>query len=1622
MPVQAPQPSNSIPTVSPQVANRIKEFRSLLKRAILLNKSEVALMDKIPDVLLERILNKNFNNNMSLAERVLFNKYGDIDKIDRPLLDQKKNAIKNLDKATNEIKDFLSNGKKVLFLTDNDNDGSMAQAVFLEFYNALPDSLRHNVYRSYAQPIGSSRGLNKENIDLLFDYLGWHDEDVLIVTADIGINNRVEQERILKHYQNVKLVVTDHHLPVKDHVVQENDRSVIFNPQYEPTEFFKKKNISGAATLSVLLENLLKTWALQDNRFDAARLDVSVKNMQEISSWSNLLDYVEADVVDMPLRPYTIAKALDLRGLMNVSNSMGPLVTLEFTENDWAQFAQDVPELNVEVVKRAVEEVKGLNHFAQKLLAFEGQFSATSTFDDKAFFDLLAESVGDEDVLYESPNPNYIAQLRPHIFRLSAIDNKFAFLDNLKDQMVLLYDDLLKIEKELMTELRKVDMLDRVKAPNSTIVYPKSPHLTQIISRKLLNKIYNEENNGFFVVMDKVTKNEYSGSMRSLFPMNEIMSEEDQENWQNEWGVDIEVLGHSKAAGFKIKARQGVTVDQALITKINQRMSDRIEELKALEKEQTLPFLNIDFGSVGLVQKINTAVKAHLSNMNGLPCVLKLGHGKKSNVWVTDSQTTQQVNLNEVVKHKKFGYQAIQTSFDGGGFIIPIEQLRSVVDSNYNLLVKMSYMDNGVFIAHQVSDPRLMKNIVDFKGDRTDQRDLIGYYWDTYRESHFIPLDRTDFQNLPYFKYNSYGEQEFEQFEQLVIRLLDKTGQDVLAVIDTEGTGLGQAPKCFNIGGTNLRVKQGSGFEMDEEEFTAQMFRDEDGKSYLIPLSLISSLALDLENTDELPENAWRIYKGNAQGGSEHEQEYVLSYKPDQALKLSNYSKKGTQVFYNRELEGFAFSYIIKDDDFAITPEFENLTGISQDMVDKFGTSTSEVDEQLTEYYKNLKNADGRPAKIIFSAHNLPYDKGVIGSNLENFNNLMDDHVLCDTAKLARSAKLAYDDTPVANLLKVTGIPAKVYFYDSPYSGYSLSTFIDRAKRGKGGVFPDTSGRYLIRYNGEKDELSFIDKKEFNEILLDETADSLEGKKIDGLLPNNAVKFSVERMSTRAMIRNILLHDYDKPERVVLEAHEEPFQRALEAFQDQYHFDNTLEDNIRFFQISRHNKKDTLTPNILVSVGERFLAKNAKLQAKFHDGWIYEKVLSFYEPVSNEGKISQDVINQINYYTDLPRKKIEEVLQNTISFEKKFGQSHALVHEQHNNIRQRSLDGQGLSDTAYECALPNLLAMMKFYNPYNRSSEDAVNAIIDTNLRGAMQQLLVKSNHQDLAAMDSFSMRQMQAFDREMKTSLVEKAQQWFAQGGMDNGQAQMLRFKLKADTLPPGTGIYGLPKRVLTAEEIKDSADKLEYILLNEQLRTSATLSRRISSEYGERMREIAASNDHIAQEYKDILMTRFDKVEFQRKEKTIKNLSEMMQKAFQGETPNITASLVGEIRKNPDLLMTATALQVTHHEIEKRLGKPSFLSPKTAEVVSSLLEDLTKLVEKDSDTFGKKAKKKSIAFLPSFDGSPVRDQAFLPELDIRRDEPLKFILEQAGPRFLGNYIKQQTAPTVSSSSKMSI
>lgn len=1611
------------------MAAKIVSFRKMLQRSLLLDGKENQLFDQIPDAIIEGIFRHNFNGSLATAERVLFNRYSEVEDTDLAKLEQEKRNIHNLAAASARIRESLATRVPVLFITDNDNDGSLAQAILMEFVQSLPSVDQDLVHIEYAQPIGSSRGLTYEVTKLAADARGWEaNQPFTLVTADNGINNSAEVVHIQQAYPNAFVIITDHHLPSKD-VVVENDHALIFNPKYKPTAYFKRKNISGANTLGVLLTAVLPP---------AENLTTQVKryvaNMGEIGSWANLLDYANADIADMPNRPYVIEKALQLRPLLNVSNSMNTLVTGNHTETDLNNIsAASGGALTTQWIHDRLSDVSLLNGLARKLLTLYHRYKTGSdSLDENGFYAVLSAELESDAAGYTSINPNYIEQLRPIIFNLAAKDAKNIFLAKTEETMVELFDTLRDQEKTIQEGLRQVGLLRQDRRPNSSILYPIDAAVTRVFNRKLLGKAYNQDNNGFLLILSKVDVKEASGSMRSLYPMSEILA--NKAEIEKKLGVDIDFQGHEMAAGFFVRARGKTRVDEALLSKLNVWLDDRIQGLKNSEKINALPNIELDFPSVDLINKVNRAVKANLAGMWGVPSIIRFSPGKDDQVWVTDSKTTEQINLAEVVKRKRYGYQAIATNFGGGAFVVPIELLRTIVESRYKKALRLSYMDEGVFIGNQVVEAEEMPELVPVKGGRNDQDALGEYYDENFGKSHYMDLSRDDFKNIPYFKYNRFGEQEFAQWEALVLNMLDRSGRDVLSVVDTEGTGLGKAPKCFNLGGTNIKVAAGSGARMDYDTFETHLFRNASGREYLLSHDQFKSL-MDVNDDEDEHDLAKMVttpdgetakfttlYSNTIDRGIETSRwVYPGEIKELTAVHNRKVDEETNQVVFNRTIDGFAFAFLVANNDFAITPEFEDLTGVGNALVKAKGKSAKAVDKDLTDHLSAMRNEKGEPAKFIFQAHNMPYDKGVVSANFQNLNKMMDEHVTSDTAKIARRNKLAYDDTPVCSFDGIAGLPPKAYFYDSPYSDYSMSSFLDRIERtGKGGVFPDINAKLLLRYDPSTERFSIINREANQEVLLDVTLQQLRtpanvetvidmsatqaptsGAKVVGNLPNNAVKYSVERMSSRAMIRNILLHEDLDVQMAPLSGAEVAHRNTLEIFQKNYHFDNTLEQNIQYFRWSLYENEansELFTDVNLDDLGDRFLKLNRKIQARFHDGWIYEKVLNHYEPSSTRINLTAAEVEQINYFTDLPNKKIREVCRNIVQFKRHFGIEHALVHEQHNNIRMKSEDGQGLADTAYESILPQLLGMMKFYNPYYLSVEPAAHQMINQNCLGSMVQHMVNDNFKAEIARDSYSMKQMLAFRRQGNTDTINHARRMAA--GTDPESREKIKFKLAADVLPPDTAIYGKPRRHLTQDEVLEVSDLLNFILVNEQVKTSATRTTNLDHGHAIRSVDLAQANDEISIQKRDRIMELFEKVEFSKRDGEVTKLAKMMKEAVEdGSEPKLPRGF----RLSAEMLVVAEQMVNGLDVIYAKINQ----GDKDTEHLHAFYEKLkdaaaltSKREEEDAKTFEKKEEDRRTRDVNEFgikeDG--VRNANFLPDLDIARREPFKFLIKHTG------------------------
>lgn len=1427
----------------------LEKFKKILEKSLILDHKEKELFAKIPDNNWELIFARNFNGDVKLAERILFNEFDQVEEVDIPKLEEEKLKIENLEKATNMFVDFIEKNEKIVFITDNDNDGSLSQAGIIEFLKALNIDQKSEVYVEYAQAIkgNKNRGFTVDLVDMFAennDMITNPNERFLIVTADNGINSREEQIKIQKKYPNAHIIITDHHLPNDEEVVQENDKTLIFNPKYKPTPFFQKKNISGANTAVVLLQSIIKK--LNDGYDENS---IEFKNMEEIGKIANLLDYVDTDIGDKPLRNYIIEKASKIGTLLNVNNSLNKIITGELQSSVVETLTSNIQDLDVKKLKEEVDNIKRQNIMAAKLLnMFRDHNDNSDKLDIPKFYELLAIELEYANEEYEGINPNYIEQLRPLIYNFSFIDNKNIFQNQLNETMLKVFEEIRTSEKKLFEEIRKGKVMHAEKLDNSTILYPVDPDITKVFNRKFLGKAYNEENNGFLMILDNIEKQRVSGSFRSLYRIQDILT--GKEVMEKALKINIDFQGHDKAAGFFITKTDGEDISPKIITEVNKFISGRIEDLRKQELASEATYVVSDLDSLAIIDKINRQVKGNLSNMASISPIIKFNN----NTYLTDSRSSVQYSLQQLVKEKKYGYVSVKMNFDDDTIILPTELLRKIVDNNFKDYIKISYMDDGVFMATNVIDSNKVKNSVKVTRGNEEKEELLTYFKDRFlNNDHAVNLTYDMLRDIPYFKNNAFGDMEFSRFENLVIRIIESMDADVLAVVDTEGTGLGKAPKCLNLGALNFEVDKESGEKVALDKFENAYFKTLHGMRYLLDEKEQSELIqLTQEQVDALTfeERKLLLEKDVDESFYMHNPKSAKNKNKFKQV-LNNYKIIDDEVHVNRKIKGDVISYLINDTDFKLPQEIIALTGISNRMLNAAGKRTHVVDEEFTKKYEGKK--------VIFQAHNLPYDLGVIEANMPKLFNKMESSILSDSAIFSRRMKLAYDKIKVASLPEIK----QVYFYCSDYSDTSFIKFVEKAEQDSdfSGIFPDRTGKNLLKIS--KGTVSLIDKESNNEYALSIKVEDIRKEMTLGELPNTGIKYSVEQLSLHETVRNILLSkEAFKIKKVEIPSSLSHLEKEMNYFMENYHFDSTPNENFGHFleYVGFENEAIYKAENEIVKLAEAFLEENKSIQTKFADAWVYKKVLTLHDPV--KGKVTDDVLDILAYQTDLPKDKVKTVLKDALDYKSKFGLDHTLVHEVHNNI---VYDKEGLGDVMVESVLTLKRLADTNYNSYMHDSEYAVKLFTSNALKTTGQHIQRKMK--DLA-LDSYSAKQARSYKRKVKSDFVDQ---------VNTTALDLVKFKLEIDILPPDSSVYGVPKKELSIQDIDDLSEKLTFIIKNEQLLSSLSKSK-MDVKAAESVKLMLERNIPKCLVYKEEIMQSLDSVYFDRKDAEMKKITSMM------------------------------------------------------------------------------------------------------------------------------------------------
>lgn len=1641
----ATQPTEIKSTIS---NSNLEEFKKLIRKAVFLESNEEQYFNSIPNEKWYAIFETNFGGNWTYAQRVLLNKFRDIDNIDTARVDREKLKIANLDVATQFITNAIDNKTPTLFITDFDNDGSLSQSIINE-YLKIDQEAAKNMQVHYAQSINgnSNRGFTVDLVDRIVEHRNLNpNEKFLIITADNGINSVEEQIKVQAKYPLAQIIITDHHNPDPEMVIQENENVVIFNPHYKPTEFYKTFNISGATTVGVLLKNVLTTRFSKEQLLD---FKSNLDNIQKLSKVANLLDYVNTDAADKPEKNYVISKFLKLQPLLNINNSISKIITGEISPTTIQAIKDKIPNLNSDILYEEAKNIHIQNFIAKILLKIHKNNLKTDIENKKLkedpenpqnehdlkilkqgfknnfdyFQSVFLKEITDTANYFEEDviNPNYIEQLRPLIFGLSADDTKNTFMDTLNDYMINVFENIKVSEKAMAEELRNGEVITKSKLENSVIAYTDK-HILTVFNRKFLNKVYNDENPGFSLTLDSIDKEKVSGSFRSLYNISDILK--DKAKIEKSLNIKIETPGHEKAAGFIIKAlnHEKQPIDKNTIEAINVFINDSIAKIKSLEQSAKPTYLLTDLTAIKLIDRINEAVRGNVSNFERITPLLKI---TPDTVW-TDSYSTKQFTMKDIIKDRKYGYATININFHGDTVIIPIELIRKIVDNKFKDYLSLNYMDGGVFMAEKIvssNEAVLNKNIIDLRGKNNKAKLISEVFEKDFKDKNHVDLNREQIKDNPFFKYHDYGNLNFDLFERMVIGIIDSNNVDILSVFDVEANGFANS-KLMNLGSMNYSIKKDSGETVEVEDFSKRLYATQRSDEFLLTEEQIGELVeLSYEEVEHLSvsikrllfvksyDNDFNSTDNSASGSYYYHPSMTLTAEnpkknPSPFLAVKNYLIDNTTetVSYNREIEATMLAYLVKDKDFKVPQEMTNLTGISQEILDKYGKPTNVVDADIVKYYEGKD--------VLFGAHNTPYDARVLRANTPKFYETLKKNKIYDSALFSKDKKLAYDEITVSSIQNIDGISKSIYFYNNEFSDYNFSKFIIENKNG---YYPDRTGKYL--FSIEDGKYFLVDKEKHESILVEADQETLLKNLFSGEIPNVSVKYSVEKLSEQWMIHSLLLSDEKFDISHVSVNNEEfaslnQFEDTLIFFQDNYHFESTPAKNINNFYsfyinnggIKFNEQQRELFETTFIN---KFLEQNKDIQQKFSDAWVYKSVLTIKEPDTNDD-ITNDLVDLVQFQTAIPREKVITIFKEALAFKKKYNISHIIQHEGHINGPWET-DEKG--DVAFEDKLTLSLIAQRNYDPYYHSVRNAVREFNQFSLR-ARDSFDKADKFSTEAAQDSYSFRQAILYNRAEKTDVIIDAQTK-EKNLKRKSDDQIIIFKLDNDVLPPETSVYGVKKKgvSMNREQLEKDSKMLSFILTNEQIRNSLSS---VNGDDTECVETILDSNDKVSLKYKKDLSKRYRYFEYNKKiyqvKKVLDSLHKIVNEGFYKETK------------------TTRELSVDH------LGHDGF------NLIKDLFEKYVNTANSNEDTMlrpdGVMAAKEFLYLLRTKNDYPtkletiletgaeqgiaihfetekeVKDKNFFASVDILRQKPIKNLLTgHTDLRLLNNFIESNQA-----------
>jgi len=1311
----------------------LKLFKRLVRRKVALSKKDKYVFARLDDDLFRPIFSEVFNGDIELAKRVLYNMVSREDK-NVPIAELSR--IPTLNKAVIMVEDALESKSPILLISDSDNDGALGQGVGYEFarftdanFDVEPAKFTADVHGFSIEQI--ENWLEKNEIERSAEFV--------VITADLGTNQVAEQAAFIKKYPSASLIITDHHQPLLDRMVQEDTKnSVLVNP-YTVSELSERNSsvASGGYMLQLLLSKVGESLKLNNKLKDIpayaeltdleldTKFNLFVETIELMGEAANMLDYTMSDIRIKPLKQGDVERAATLGRFMR-SGGLG-------------QWLQEKQSMYIEDMKLSMSDESSVEIKAIQERIFAQNFMAKTLLD---IVPMVLEGVTPKEVEAEIvkrlsrpegfyDTTDYISVIKGRFAQFTYEQELEAGVKNvwLKYSQSM-FDQVNVISKDISTLIREKDFLNVRVQEESVVTMAVSKAVKNIFSAKQLSKAYYGAEKQLNMTISHSTANSMALRFSSKNPIQNILRDIAEDFPQG----TLSVKGHPFTGEIVVSLKNGLKFDldneNALFNAINKgAVNER-------DLQPARHMVEVDFFNIDAVMKVNNAMKAVVFSGEDFQIqpIIKLD----KNMSLTNDYDLNGQDAMKIVEESPWKYTSVSLDFDNKHTImLPNTAIKNLLDSNFENRIKLVQTSPSGMLGVDIVTPEQMKRdrVVTIKTQKNkEQQEIVSYFKDNFGESSIKPVTRDEM--IEAIGFVSNPNVPFERHEALVLDSINRTNNRALSVLDVEANDGGNAPKVFNLGIMIYEKVEGSGTKVSQDEFDR--------------LTKISG-------------------------------------------EITNFNKVGDGYVINEKLTGFLVTTVIDEDDISLPIKVERLTNASKQMTKEMGSPSAEVEKVLIDI---LRNVDG----CIIQAHNLlGYDIEAIRSNMPELYTEIGKGVFFDSKPISRDTRLVYPNTEVAG---VGSGNSKVLFVTTPGADYTVvSKLRDMSPENSSFTFPSFKGdkTLIVRDNNvflSDNATQIVTKVKFDreQLLHHLVRSSAEIPTVD---TKHSVAFMIKMASIRDMLdtsisANVNKVDFDG---LGLMGQNDKVTALWDLFQDKYDFSSSLSENLaklskadayqeadlnaviqevessaqpELLKIAKQmgiysafdkaptkkqmekieEAQSTITvSDVFKSNALVFLADNKEFVDKYSLAWAYRLILDHEEPTAKH--LENGHIEGIARDYGFDKDVVGTIYETTYAYkEGRGGISSYTEDEMHNNFNLKG-------DAAIEGVVYSHMLSAKLHNPYINEPVPAEAKTL--NFTGMMKATWVVKARDLLretferVRVNSYSQRQMISFDLESR-------------------------------------------------------------------------------------------------------------------------------------------------------------------------------------------------------------------------------------------------------------------------------